>query len=251
MAIFGRSKKGKQTTTTLPQTQSAPILNQEPIYQGPYATSPRPNWNYGDQRPHTAGGSGSQQPQGWIIAPLYQPYQLIPYQNNLEPPPVPQWPQKNGGAFSKLNLASVTNLLAGDVPECVPGARIFNEGVPAWQHQGAQYLNQGAALCDLISSKFNTVITLIDGERFSGDERELVVYPPPQPMWQQEQQDSGYTDRDLFRGKSKGVVNNKISTALVSANYFAKVNLYANSRLPPNLPPMKLYVPTPGSNDNN
>ena len=119
---------------------------------------------------------------------------------------------------------------------------MFNDGIPAWQQQGTQYLNQGAALCDLISSKFNTVITLIDGERFSGDERELAVYQPPQPTWQQEQPDTGYADRDLFKGKSKGVVNNKISTALVSTNYFAKVNLYANSRLPPNLPPMKLFV---------
>jgi hypothetical protein len=35
------------------------------------------------------------------------------------------------------------------------------------------YLNQGAALCDLISSKFDAVITSIDGEIFSGDEKEL------------------------------------------------------------------------------
>ena len=119
---------------------------------------------------------------------------------------------------------------------------MFNDGMPALQFQGAQQLNEGMALCELISSKFNTVITLIDGGRFSGDERELVVYPPPQPAWQQEQQDSGYRDKDLFKGKSKGVVNNKISTALVSTNYFAKVNLYANSRLPANLPPMKLFV---------
>lgn len=234
MAIFGRSKKGKQTTT-LPQTQSAPVLNQHSNYQGPYATSPQPNWNYGNAQPNTAGGYGSQQPQGWIIAPLYQPYQFVPTQNYVDPPPVPQRPQKNIGAISKLNLASVTNLLAGDVPQGFPGARIFNDGMPAWQNQGAQCLNQGVALYELISSEFNTIITLIDQGRFSGDERE------PQLIWQQEQ-DTGYTDRDLFKGKSKGVVNNKISTALISTNYFAKVNLYANSRLPPNLPPMKLFV---------
>jgi hypothetical protein len=105
--------------------------------------------------------------------------------------------------------------------------------------QGTQYLCQGAALRDLISSKFDTIITLIDGDRFSGDERELVVYPPPQPMWQQ-QQETGHAARDVSKGKSKGMVNNSVSSALVSMNYFAKVNCYANSRLPPNLPPMKL-----------
>lgn len=38
--------------------------------------------------------------------------------------------------------------------------------------------------------------------------------------------------------------NNAISTALTSANYFTKANLYANARLPANLPPLKLYMPT-------
>ena len=39
------------------------------------------------------------------------------------------------------------------------------------------FVNDGPALCDLISSKFNAVITSIDGETFSGDEQELRVYP--------------------------------------------------------------------------
>ena len=34
-----------------------------------------------------------------------------------------------------------------------------------------------------------------------------------------------------------------ISSTLVHTNYFAKANLYANSRLPPNLPPLQLYLP--------
>lgn len=243
MAIFGNSKKGKHTTI-LPQTQSTPFLNQQqPNYQGHYANSPplfQSNLNhpYNSSRPQTAGVYGSPQPQGWLIAPIYQSDELVLYQNYLEPPPIPPRPSYNA-AISRLNLASVTNLLPGDVPEYVPGARIFNEGVPTWP---SQYPNQGAALCDLISSKFDAIITLIDGERFSGDERELVVYLPPQPAWQQERQNSGYAERDLFKGKSKGFVNNKISTALVDTDYFAKVNLYANSRLPPNLPPMKLYA---------
>jgi hypothetical protein len=34
-------------------------------------------------------------------------------------------------------------------------------------------LNQGAALCDQISSKLNEIITSIDGEMFSGEEKDL------------------------------------------------------------------------------
>jgi hypothetical protein len=130
----------------------------------------------------------------------------------------------------------MSNLLATDVPPCVPGAQIINDGRSNWQRQGTQYLNQGAALIDCISSKFDAVITQIDSERFRGDENELMVYEEHRPMWQQER-DAGHGHS---QGKSKGMVNNSVSSVLISTNYFAKVNLYANSRLPTDLPPMKL-----------
>ena len=41
------------------------------------------------------------------------------------------------------------------------------------QHKGVELLNHKTPICDLISSKFNAVITSIDGEIFSGDEKEL------------------------------------------------------------------------------
>lgn len=45
----------------------------------------------------------------------------------------------------------------------------------------------------------------------------------------------GSASREVSRG-----ANRAISSAVTSTNYFAKVNLYANSQLPPNLPPLKL-----------
>ncbi|MCJ1438410.1 hypothetical protein MMC27_007798 [Xylographa pallens] len=106
------------------------------------------------------------------------------------------------------------------------------------QH-GVEHLNCGPAICDLISSKFNAVITSIDGEIFSGDERELIIYPTSDPGlrggW-------GITNREVSRAANKA-----ISTAVTrpkSSNYFAKVNLYANSRLPPHQPELKLYMPS-------
>lgn len=153
-------------------------------------------------------------------------------QNYYLAPPLPLREKKSFAGISRLKLGSAAKL---DIPPCVPGAKLFNDALPAWQNQSTQYLNQGAALYDQIREKFDIILTQIDSERFSGDERELAV----QPMWQQ-QQDVGYNTRDLAQGKSKGMVNNGVSTALTSTNYFAKVNMYANSRLPPNLPPMKL-----------
>lgn len=88
------------------------------------------------------------------------------------------------------------------------------------------------ALCDLISSKFDSIITSIDGENFDGAEEDLVLREDVQSGlrggW-------GFTSREVSRG-----ANRAISTAVVSTNYFAKANLYANSKLPPNLPPLKL-----------
>jgi hypothetical protein len=40
-------------------------------------------------------------------------------------------------------------------------------------HSSTQYLNQGAALYDRLSSKLDSVITCMDEEKFSGDERDL------------------------------------------------------------------------------
>lgn len=65
---------------------------------------------------------------------------------------------------------SCTNL-----PTAAPNPNLYSSknGIGEWQHRTADCLSQGVGLCDLISSKLDTVITLIDGERFSGDEREL------------------------------------------------------------------------------
>lgn len=47
--------------------------------------------------------------------------------------------------------------------------QITTEGPEAWQENAVQ----GPPLCDLIASKFDAVLTSIDGETFNGDEQEL------------------------------------------------------------------------------
>lgn len=100
-----------------------------------------------------------------------------------------------------------------------------------------QHSSQGA-LCDLISSKLDSVLTSIDGETFHGDDEELLIHEGPQVSlrggW-----GSGPKGQELSRG-----ANRAISTAIVSTNYFSKANLYANSKLPPALPPLQLYLPS-------
>ncbi|MCJ1234865.1 hypothetical protein MMC14_002828 [Varicellaria rhodocarpa] len=101
------------------------------------------------------------------------------------------------------------------------------------------YSYEGPSINDLISTKLNALITSIDGEAFSGDEKELVIHQAPDPAlrggW-------GFSNREISRA-----ANNVASSAITSprsTNHFAKATLYANSKLPPNLPPLKLYLPS-------
>ncbi|KAL6716942.1 hypothetical protein ACLMJK_004854 [Lecanora helva] len=91
-------------------------------------------------------------------------------------------------------------------------------------------------LCNLISSKLDSILTSIDTEEFSGDVNELEIREEGQPRlrggW-------GSTSREVSRRADRA-----ISSAVVSTNYFSKVYLYANSTLPPNLPPLQLYFPS-------
>ncbi len=101
-----------------------------------------------------------------------------------------------------------------------------------------QTLCQGAALCDVISSKFDAVITSIDDDKFSGKEEDLKVYE------EATQKPSGSSSPP---GRRKDTAEDQIYEALggdKGSNHFAKVWLYSNSRLPPHLPPFKVYMPT-------
>jgi hypothetical protein len=225
MTIFSRSRKSKETTSQANLNNQ--VYESQVNLQDPYSYTPSGNVVYSAQGPHTSHTHNNTPRQQWGT-PQYQPIHIT--QNFLLTPPVPEQPQRAGNSISTFNLNSVSNLLTGQVPQCIPGAQILNTKLPT----GTQYLNQGAALCDLITSKLDTVLTQIDTARFSGDERELAVFEP-QPMWQQEQAQT--STRDLAKsGKSKAAS----TSTLTSTNYFSKVNLYANSRLPPNLPPMKV-----------
>ncbi|KAI9768001.1 MAG: hypothetical protein M1840_005313 [Geoglossum simile] len=143
-------------------------------------------------------------------------------------PKQPEYPARRNNA--RLGPASST-------PNVVTSpAQYVNHEVDRWQQQATGYLDQGTALVDLISSKFNSVITLIDGENFSGEEQDLVI----QERSTLRIRGGGITgNRALSRG-----ANTAISAAVTSTNYFAKANLYANSRLPPGSPSLRFYIPT-------
>jgi hypothetical protein len=222
MAIFGKKKRETLSIPSATQTQST--LRVDQCLQVPPAVSSKSSWNLVQQRPRTSDGS--------------PPYQLA-VGKERPAPTAPRKHRKASHSLSKLNLASVTNVLAGGEPEYIPGHQPFSQGLPSYQAATSNY--EDASLYDLVSSQFDAVVTLIDGNRFSGDERDLALSESYQSAWQQEE--AGSNTRELPKVKSRAATtNSNHALEITSANYFSKANLYANSRLPQDLPPMKLYV---------
>ncbi|TAQ83961.1 hypothetical protein B7494_g7720 [Chlorociboria aeruginascens] len=153
-------------------------------------------------------------PRGWLPPPQQQTYssQISQY----HPPPMSQ-------ESSTTKSLSTSKILA------------FNKS----QEQLSGFTRNGA-LYDAISCKFDDVMTLIDVENFSGEETELTVRDPE--VWESPERSVGESraiGNEKEKGKKKGKGVQK-ACCVTGANYFAKVDLYANSRLPSDLPPLKL-----------
>ncbi|KAK8253294.1 Alpha/Beta hydrolase protein [Phyllosticta capitalensis] len=101
-----------------------------------------------------------------------------------------------------------------------------------------EYICHTLALCDLISSKLDSVINSIDDEVFSGNHDELVIYEHPQHAHSGSQE---HVNQQVV--SVEGGHQNVVETAN-KHNRFSKVWHYANSRLPPHLPPFKVFVET-------
>ncbi|WQF89876.1 Putative fungal lipase-like domain, alpha/Beta hydrolase [Colletotrichum destructivum] len=146
---------------------------------------------------------------------------------------------------------------------------------PNFHPHATQLINSTAACVDQIAGCFNDVVTLIDRERLVGNEKALFSYqsggdktvshsPPSGPGGGDGRRGARERERDRKasggdarrkssssrdKGHSLASSSSKVQTtavtaSVVSGNYFAKVELYANSRLPLNLPPLRLYMPT-------
>jgi hypothetical protein len=181
MTIFSKKRGESRPVLSAPTAQSTLTPDQLPGGQGASAVSLHPAWDAVLQRPRTSGGP----PQ----------YQSVLGQDYLTPPTVRKH-KKTSHSLSKLNLSSMTNLLSSSVLESNPDTQAFNDTAPAYEQEEVQ------SLYDIISAKFNTIVTLIDGERFSGNEAHLTL-PQNLPLWQQEE--SAYTEREISKKGSKAV----------------------------------------------
>ncbi|KAI0117861.1 alpha/beta-hydrolase [Nemania sp. FL0031] len=194
----------------------------------------------------------SQGPRQYPPIIVNQHYYLHP------PPPQPQpgprehasnpYPTSGGGhTSSRLKLGSTSNLI--QLPTDVVD-QIFDDGLPRWHEYGTQLINQGAALFDQISTQFDNVMTLIDRDKFTGNEDDLFVYQ--QPSHVSSSHSSDMSDPSTVPRGGQGKKKSKettpkgqtsaIAASLTTIGYFAKVDLYANSKLPFDLPPFRVPI---------
>jgi hypothetical protein len=259
MGLFDR--KEKVTKPQSPPAQKRPSLPSPPATDQlrPPTTAPQ------EIRPFSAPPA-----QGASFAPP-APWSLSPPQGWASPPPpgsgfapyayppvvvnhnyyLPSVPVAGGSApGGMLSLQSMADL-ADKVFPSANFPSLLENGQPTWTGYGGQLMGQGTAIYDQLFHRFNDVMTNIDGDRFSGNEDQLFNYGfapvpghvsssmPMQPVSNDVQM------KNLGKAKKEGKEQPKaqttaIAASMISGSHFSKVDLYANSRLPLDLPPLTL-----------
>jgi hypothetical protein len=253
MPLFGKSKKRK--CDPKPCKPSNPSIFDFPGFSSPQASHPTPGYQ-SSQLVLTRNLT-------WHSPPLPPPHcpvshsqtQIIPYRypqapahpsSTYLPPYAPQSSSLSEQTYGQQNKwSSCQNLPNTLTRPC--------QVVNATVNRTTEYLNRGAALCDQVASKFNDVISLMDEETFAGNEQDLrlTYYQSPpssppqlaaQPATRGGPSKALVPARKHVASRSGDVPFNQ--KALTTTNVFDKAALYANSRLPSDLPPFRVYIPT-------
>jgi hypothetical protein len=253
------SKKPRtsQSAANLYTQDDAPPVQAVPTeylqsYQPPqYAVSPPPaQANYSTSPPqHPVYGRVPQQPPAYRNPCGSPPPHLgYPYagQSTLRFASPPPMKPRDEGPFreqwdrlDRVAAKSYADLRNG---ACKSATKLTSNYIERPTHAVAmksmQALCHGAALYDVIGNKFDAVINSIDGERFSGQEQDLLIYENPQQTSLSSSPPSNGPVKETPNAARQMVGKDK------GSNHFSKVWLYSNSRLPPHLPPFKVYMPT-------
>ncbi|KIW02522.1 uncharacterized protein PV09_06320 [Verruconis gallopava] len=126
----------------------------------------------------------------------------------------PSHGSKSSKSKSSLNLSSMVN-----DPIHAATASVTTL-VDVWD----DIMDSSGHLYDRMSMNLDRVITCMDEEKFSGNEKDLDLLP---------------ATTNTSRSSKQS-----LATTTSKANHFSKVWEYSNSRLPPYLPPVKLYLDT-------
>jgi len=269
---FFTGKKVKKAGPENPSNMKAlPPLPKHPHQHASTQTSTAPG-QYWQQQQHFQPAGYLPAPPGWTppAAPHYDHgHRPVAYQQPIVVNQHYYLSHPSGDDPSRNYLTKLTGSVANMAKDVLPTTAAglgdvhwggnYGTGPSAWHAAGlgTQLLNQTAAVVDQISSRFDRIMTMIDVEKFTGNEPGLFtsshpalpmcsngsqgqqlqhpnVHVPPVP-----EKSSKKTKGERERAHPKGQTT-AIAVSVVSGSYFDKVELYANSRLPRNLPQFKL-----------
>ena len=217
--------------------------------------APRRYHQYSDGKDTSYGYSGYQVPTQTVLAlpvnppPPYAmydsnylqpntpaPFYQLPYQSQQYLAPEASKPlRKKASAWaSSLDLTRPSTASSGQQEQA--WSRTIDTGTrPASSGRAdcpiARGMNQGAAFCDRVAARLNDILTQVDGDTGRGDDIEQMARGMSLNEELQVNETSA-TSLEVEKEAAGGIIN------------FKKTWLYANSRLPPHLPPMIVYMPT-------
>ncbi|KAK4119216.1 alpha/beta-hydrolase [Parathielavia appendiculata] len=263
MVFFGGSRKVKKNSPTpepkaqkrrTPPKPGPPAPTQfsqggllSSSYQQPAPFQPAgllpapPGWNGGAQPPTSYQQLGAYPP---IIVNQHHYYLGGPLPSQA---PAPSFIVSS--PLDKVDLGSAVDL-AKEVCQgtCIP--RLLNEVLPSWPNCGNQLVRQGNGLVNEISNRLDNVLTTIDQGGYNGKEHDIFAWQPTQAATPPVSLVAPVSEKGLLKvgkkssGKGHPKGQTTMAAAVVSGSFFTKVDYYANSRLPMNLPPLKLFIPT-------
>jgi hypothetical protein len=246
------------TALNLPAHKSSYQLSTSKVAAPP----PTPNHPYNHQH-HGRTQQHLPAPPGWI--PNQQPVIVNNhYYIGSNPPPAPppisqalsqgqQAPQKQQCQLDLDRFAgSMLNLAKDMVP-----AGLYEEGVSAWRDCN-QFANNTTVACQDMASKFDELMTMIDQEKLCGNESKLFdIHPRNNTPYGNPvhaatttalvpvstERGFGRPSKNNLKEKAK-IQPTAVAASVVTGNYFSKVECYANSKLPYDLPRLAVYIPT-------
>ncbi|KAF0329401.1 lipase class 3 [Colletotrichum asianum] len=254
MGFFDRKKIRKAEPAPVPANHPAPSryatsTTQTPQYWHP--PPPYPNQQYPVQHPQ------HQQPIRHPPNRQYQQPIVVNQHYYITPPssaplalPAPPRPGSTVPSSCPVGLDKFTGPVA-TIAKDFTSPQFFDE--PNFHPHATQLINSTAACVDQIAGCFNDVTTMIDGGKLSGHEKALFTYQQqPAPSEQQQQvvpyegkRSGGKSSSSSKKKKESHSSNGQgVAESVASGSYFSKVDMYANARLPLNLPPLRLYMPT-------
>ncbi|TWU77656.1 hypothetical protein ED733_008134 [Metarhizium rileyi] len=253
---FFSSKSKQQSKLSRPKLQPASLSSPPNVY----ASSP----------PHRPATAPVPLQNGLYFRPTVSQPQLNHNPSPLRPAPCPVYYEPQSQHYPGLPQKQSSFAIDRFSESMVDLAReIIPANIAALRSQLASSSNAASVAYDEIRSRFDNVMTLIDCESLAGHENNLflcqepasqpglVSYQPQLQPWAQDpsQPLPGHdacralkfgrkSSSDKKKKQGQPLQTSDAATSVVSGNYFSKVGLYANSKLPMNLPRLRLHMPT-------